>query len=60
MTTWHDREPLSEATHFALLSAEPDAEYRLGCDAVVLASVGVEDWGREMVQTAAQYVRPAI
>jgi hypothetical protein len=57
MTTWHSDEPLADAAHFALMSAEPDGIYSAGCDAVVLAAVGNSKWLSELESTAAQYVR---
>ena len=39
MTTWHDREPLSEALWFAF-TAQPDEAFARDCRAVVAVSLG--------------------
>ena len=39
MTTWHADESLADAVEFALRSAEPDAAFSEGCEAIVLVAV---------------------
>ena len=56
MTTWHDSESLADAVEFALLSAEPDGIYRVGCDSVVLATVGNLSWAQETRHAAAKFI----
>jgi hypothetical protein len=48
MSTWHDREPLSEAIWFALNSTWPDEAYADGCNSVVGISIGNSGWTAEM------------
>ena len=48
MTTWHSREPLSEAIWFALFSAWPDDAFADGCRSVVGVSIGSPDWAAEL------------
>jgi hypothetical protein len=40
MTTWHDKQSVIEAVDFALMWAKPDENYREGCDAIVVATIG--------------------
>jgi hypothetical protein len=39
MTTWHSREPLSEAVYFALNTAWPDEGYAEGCRSVIAVCI---------------------
>jgi hypothetical protein len=48
MSTWHVREPLSEAIWFALFSAWPDDAFIEGCQSVVGVSIGSSAWATEL------------
>jgi len=48
MTTWHDGEPLTEATWFAAVSAFPDEPYADADGALVAIAVGSKEWEAEI------------
>jgi len=48
MTTWHGKDPLSQAIWFALFAAWPDDTFADGCRSVVGVSVGSRAWAAEM------------
>lgn len=48
MTTWHAREPLSDAIWFALNCAYPDVGYEEGCRSVLAISIGNVAWSAEI------------
>jgi hypothetical protein len=48
MTSWHDREPLKEATWFAAVTAFPDEAYPDADGALVAISVGSKEWEAEI------------
>ncbi len=48
MTTWHEEEPLKEATWFAANTAFPHEAYRDADGALVAISVGSKEWEAEI------------
>ncbi len=48
MSTWHSREPLSEALWFLLACAAPDSAYFDGCRAAVGLTIGSVVWAAEV------------
>jgi hypothetical protein len=60
MTSWHSNESLDEAAEFALLWAVPDSTVAVGCDSVVLASVGNIEWGASLARVAESQCKPSV
>jgi len=56
MTTWHDNEELTEAIEFSLLSAIPDEDYSLGCNAALAISIGSLNWAAQTELYLAKYM----
>ena len=48
MTTWHSKEPLSEAIWFALNCASPSDGYDEGCASIVGLIIGAPNWAAEI------------
>jgi hypothetical protein len=48
MSTWHSKEPLSEALWFLLTCAAPDDAYFDGCRAAIGLTVGSPEWAAEV------------
>jgi hypothetical protein len=48
MSTWHDKEPLSEALWFLLFCTFPDDAYAGGCRAAVGITIGPKEWADEV------------
>lgn len=48
MTTWHENETLSEAIHFALVSAWPDEPCAENCGATLGVAIGSPAWAADI------------
>lgn len=48
MSTWHTRDPLSEAIWFSLFLAQPHSAFADGCRSLVGVSVGSPEWAAEI------------
>ncbi len=48
MSTWHTRDPLSEAIWFSLFLAQPHNAFANGCRSLVGVSVGSPEWAAEI------------
>ena len=50
MTTWHSKEPLSEAIFFALENSEAARDYTDDCRSTIGISIGSTAWAKEIRQ----------